>query len=237
MGSGLTQPFFLEERFGPAAELFDAQAWSDVSVATIRVLTVSAPTIVLGSSQSFDVVDIDECASVGVHVVRRRSGGGAVWVNDDMVWVDVFVPADHVRWDDDIGRSTWWLGQAWADSLAQAGVSGAVVHRESMVRTKWSSLICFAGLGAGEVSVGTGKAVGISQRRSRAGALFQCGVVRAWDPTQFVRLLRFPDEANRSNALTAARSAAFEVGPAAHEALRHLITNLTNPNPNPKCGV
>ena len=116
MGTGLTAASVTQERTGPASTLFAASSWLDVNEPTVRVLTVSAPTIVLGSSQSFDVVDLDACASARVDVVRRRSGGGAVWLDDDLLWVDVFVPASHPRWDADIGRATWWLGQAWSDA-------------------------------------------------------------------------------------------------------------------------
>ena len=158
--------------------------------------------------------------------MRRRSGGGAVWLNDDMLWVDVFVPAGHPRWDADIGRSTWWLGDAWANALASVGVAGATVHRGPLLRTDWSSLICFAGLGAGEVTVDSAKVVGISQRRSRVGALFQCGVVRRWEPAAFVSLLRFPDEASGANALAAAGVAGLDLGRAADEAFGHFLTNL-----------
>lgn len=198
MGSGLTAAvaplgWTVEERVGSAASLFDAATWVGVNSPTVRVLKVSAPTIVLGSSQSFDVIDVHACAEAGVEVVRRRSGGGAVWLDDDMLWVDVFVPAGHLLWDADIGRSMWWLGEAWADSLAAVGVAGAEVHRGALVRTQWSSLVCFAGLGPGEVSIAGRKVVGISQRRTRAGALFQCGVVRRWDPERFLSLLSFED--------------------------------------------
>ena len=225
MGSGLTELFFREDRIGPAAELFDASSWPHAIEPIVRVLKVSAPTIVLGSSQSFDVVDLDACTSAGVDVVRRRSGGGAVWLDDDMLWVDVFVPTGHARWDADIGRSTWWLGHAWADAVVSAGVAETVVHQGPMVRTEWSSLVCFAGLGAGEVTVGAAKVVGISQRRTRSGALFQCGVVRRWDPARLVGLLRL-SHAGREAVMGATATAGHGLGRKADAALDAFVANL-----------
>ncbi len=226
MGPGLTQPWAVEERFGRAADLFSAGSWEPVDSATVRVLKVSAPTIVVGSSQSLDVVDLEACAAEGVDVVRRRSGGGAVWLDEDMIWVDVFVPTGHHRWDPDIGRSMWWLGEAWADALTSTGVGNPIVHRGAMVRTTWSSSVCYAGLGPGEVTLDGRKVVGISQRRTRAGALLQCGVLRRWEPTDFLRLLRFGGDPEKDAIGVSLASAARGVGEKADLALASLVELL-----------
>ncbi len=131
----------------------------------------------LGSTQAPIAVD-------GIEVCRRRSGGGAVLVHPgDVLWIDVLLPRHDRLWDDDVGRAAHWLGEAWRDAL---GVG--VVHTGGMVRSSWSSLICFAGVGPGEVLVDGAKVVGISQRRTRAGARFQCVVLRTWDPTELARI-------------------------------------------------
>ena len=102
--------------------------------------------------------------------MRRRSGGGAVLVGPGQaVWIDVVVPAGDPLWADDVGRAGWWLGEVWAAALAAAGLPGGEVWRGAQVRSAWSDRVCFAGLGAGEVTVGGRKVVGISQRRTRAG--------------------------------------------------------------------
>jgi hypothetical protein len=52
-----------------------------------------------------------------------------------------------------------------------------------MVRTEWSDRVCFAGIGPGEVLDAAGrKVVGISQRRTRGSARFQCAALGRWDP-------------------------------------------------------
>jgi lipoate-protein ligase A len=152
----------------------------------VRVLSVTAPALVLGSAQPAAP------GSGGVEVVRRRSGGGAVLLRpDETVWVDVVVPAGDPLWTDDVGRSFWWLGEVWAAAL------GGVVHRGPLVRTTWSAAVCFAGTGPGEVldPGGGGKVVGMASRRTREGALFQCAVPLRWDPAAYVDLLGLPPEA------------------------------------------
>ena len=82
-------------------------------------------------------------------------------------------------------------GEAWASALsslpAAAGLAPFSVHRDALVRTRWSTDACFAGVGPGEVLVADGrKAVGLAQRRTRGGALFQCAALLSWDPGPLV---------------------------------------------------
>jgi len=186
-------------------------------VAAVRLVEADGPALVLGSTQAAGVADAAAAAARHVSVVRRRSGGGAVLVGTgDVVWVDVFVPTGDTLWDHDVGRATHWLGRAWTDALGTLGVE-AVWHDGPLVKRRWSSLVCFAGLGPGEVravtaspaggpvtaspAVGPGpKVVGISQRRTRAGTLFQCAAVLRWDPAAILRVLRL-DESERSRAV------------------------------------
>lgn len=163
---------------------------------------VTAPAVVLGSTQGDGVL---APGAGGVDVARRRSGGGAVLVEPGRVlWAEVVVPAGDPLWQADVGRAAWWLGDEWAATLAALGVGGAVVHRGGLVRAPWSAAVCFAGLGPGEVTVGGRKVVGISQRRTREGALFQCAVPLAWDPAALLAALALtPAERDQASAALA----------------------------------
>ena len=157
----------------------------DVPVPARRMVwwfEVDEPAVALGSTQSTDVVDAERAKDRGVEIVRRRSGGGAVWLDADTVtWVDVVLPVDDPHWHADVSRSAGWLGRVWADALGDLGVDGATVHDGPLVRTEDSGLVCFAGLAPGEVVVDGHKVVGVSQRRTRHAARFQCAVVHRWD--------------------------------------------------------
>jgi lipoate---protein ligase len=164
-----------------------------------RLAVVQNPVdsaVVLGSSQLESSVDLDACARAGIDVVRRRSGGGAVLVEPgSVVWVDLFIAAIDPLWSADVGRSTWWVGEAWADALRSNGLGPLEVWKGAMVRNAWSSWVCFAGLGPGEVVVVPGrKVVGISQRRTSHAALFQCACVVRWEPERLLELLAWPIE-------------------------------------------
>jgi lipoate-protein ligase A len=165
----------------------------------VRVATVTAPAVVLGSTQRLEVVDAGRAAVAGVDVVRRRGGGGAVLVGPgEIAWVDVFVPAGDELWSADVAVAFHWLGAAWTAALADVGVD-ATWHDGTQCTTTWSRLVCFAGLGAGEVSVDGRKVVGLSQRRSRAGLLFLCAALLRWTPAALVDLLALSD-AERARA-------------------------------------
>jgi lipoate-protein ligase A len=173
---------------GEASEAH-GEAWPPDPVPSVRVVDVRGRAVVLGSTQTAGTVDADAAAAAGLDVVRRRSGGGAVLVGPgELLWVDVFVPAGDRLWSPDVGRATHWLGAAWVGSLAACGVE-ASWHDGALVTTPWSRLVCFAGLGPGEVHMGGVKVVGLSQRRTREGALFSSAALLRWDPGALLAVL------------------------------------------------
>jgi lipoate-protein ligase A len=174
----------VERRCLSAAELHALDV-PDPAERAVWIADPTGPALVLGSAQP----DADVRPGIDVDVVRRRSGGGAVLVvPGDVRWIDVIVPAGDPLWDDDVGRASHWLGDVWAAALAELGVAGEV-HKGSLVGTPWSAAVCFAGLGPGEVTVGGKKVVGISQRRTRSAARFQCAALGRWDPAALLALL------------------------------------------------
>lgn len=177
------------ERATGAAASFHARELPDPVERTAWVFEVDAPALVLGSTQPMVGVDVEACRRAGVDVVRRRSGGGAVLMDPgDATWIDLVVPRGDPLWDDDIARAAHWVGDAWARALGGA----VTVHREALVRGPWSDRVCFAGVGPGEVLVGGAKLVGISQRRTRSGARFQCVLLHHWRPERLIGLLAPP---------------------------------------------
>ncbi len=153
--------------------------------------------IVLGSRQAEDVVDQAASRRAGIDVVKRRSGGGAVLIlPDDIVWIDVIASRGWLP--DDVRDSMIMVGECWRQALidqdrAAHGDAGmdpgeVAVHRGGMVVSEWSALICFAGLGPGEVTQNGEKLVGLSQRRTRNGVRIQ-GMLHRRSDLQSMRAL------------------------------------------------
>ena len=190
----VARPWTIEHVFGTADEVFLGDRSSATLLqssdvpASLRFVRVAQRTIVLGSSQPPEVLALPLMSDVDV--VNRRSGGGAVWLDPhEQVWVDVIVPGNHKQWVSDVARSFDWLGNVWVQTLRELGIatSRIAIHRGAMQTSAWSDLLCFAGKGPGEVFVDGRKIVGMSQRRSRTAALFQCGLLLHWvvDPSMF----------------------------------------------------
>lgn len=126
--------------------------------------------------------------------MKRRSGGGIVLLSaESTLWIDVEIPREHSLWSNDVGRSSLWLGEIFVNELHSMGEEGLELHRGALVKSTWSSLVCFAGKGPGEVFSQDGrKVVGISQRRTRDWARFQCVISLRWRPDLLRELLNDP---------------------------------------------
>lgn len=196
------------ERFRGAASTFHARPVPEGSGRAVWWFEVERSTVVLGSTQRGDVVDRGRLAHRGVDLARRRSGGGAVWLAPgEVTWVDLVIPVDDPLWEDDVTRSSRWLAAAWVRSLEAAGLTGVRCHGGAMVEGRWSKLVCFGGLAPGEVMIGDRKVVGVSQRRTREAARFQCALLHRWDPVPLLDVLSLSDDDRRR--------AAADLGPVA----------------------
>jgi lipoate---protein ligase len=157
---------------------------------------VQDPTVILGSTQTVDDVDQNIAVESGLLVSRRRSGGGAVFVHPtDSVWVDITISRNDPLWKDDVVQSMLWLGDLFVEALSPW--VQAQVYRDSFSTGVDGRVVCFASSSPGEVFVGTNKLVGISQRRSRDGARFQCVLYRQWQPAEWSHVLASPDVRSR----------------------------------------
>jgi lipoate-protein ligase A len=136
------------------------------------------PAIVLGSRQRPSLLRhpaVLDGTGRGWPVVRRRSGGGIVIVDPArLVWLDLIVP--HGVAPDDVRGAMEWAGERWRRALVGRRPDLAPVlsvHHGGMQLSAWSDVLCFAGLGPGEVSLSGSKLVGLSQRRTSRGLRIQ----------------------------------------------------------------
>ena len=169
------------ERLSGTARAFHAREINNVSARTVWMFEHSAAALALGSTQS--IADVDQLAaeSLGVDVVHRHSGGGAVLLEPgSTIWIDVLIPTGDPLWTADVSAAPVWLGQVWAAAIGRVGRDGAEVHDGPLRSTRRSEVVCFDGLGPGEVVLGA-KTVGISQRRIRTCTRFQTVALLDWN--------------------------------------------------------
>lgn len=214
--AGVSAPTQATERSGPwqvryttgDAQEFHDRRPSDNTRPEIWVHTVATPTLVLGSTQRESILDLVAIGEQGVDLCRRRSGGGLVYVeptND--CWIDVVLPTSSKLHQPDIARSFEWIGQAWASTLQtslhisamdassmdiDAPTSPPIAVANTSDRSAASRLICFAGMGHGEVTVEGNKVVGLSQKRTKSWSRLQSLATRSWQYDK-MELLLAPD--------------------------------------------
>lgn len=178
-----------ERLVGRGPELLDELAGSPTPA--LRWYVATRPAIVLGRGQRDE-----EIPNATLPVLRRHSGGGAVLMDADLLSLDVLLPAGHPALTDDVGQIFLDVGRAWAEALATLGVTGLEVHQGASTarrlgneRDRLLAGICYALPGRGEVLHAGRKLVGLSQRRRRAGALVQCGMLWSWRPAPLLAAL------------------------------------------------
>ena len=197
-------PFPVVVRSGTPAELvLDLPEPGDERLAVLARPDSSA--LVLGSTQDEGTIDVS-IVEGDLPTIRRRSGGGAVLVRPGaQVWLDLFVPVNDRLADTDIGRAARFAGEIWIAALA--GILGPAsadlrAHVGPLQSTRWSSRLCFCGLGPGEVTLGGRKLVGLSQRRDRRGAWFFTMAHLQFDPVGLAALVRGLEASERAGLVT-----------------------------------
>lgn len=197
----------------PTEAWFDVERFRRTAHRQIVIRRVTEPTVVLGSTQPDSVLDARRVAGAGVHVLRRRSGGGAVYLaHGDPVWFDVWVPTSDALWDADVGRAPAWVGRWWSTVVEGLRPITTLVQRATILRDEWSERACFAGIGPGEVTVGKRKLVGLAQWRCRQGSLFHVCMYRRWyEAAPLADLLALPEEDRaKARSVLSSRGIGFE---------------------------
>ena len=170
---------------GAVADLYDYEALRHLE-ATMFVVELDRPTLVLGAHQSIDVLDRSRVGDRPVR--RRRGGGGLVYLQPGDLWVDWWLPASDPRWSSDVHASSILAGHWWSGVLARRVAGEVSVHAGSLEGDPAHRLVCFAGRGPGEVFVDGRKAVGLTQWRVREG-IFVSTVVHSTPSNDVISLL------------------------------------------------
>jgi lipoate-protein ligase A len=164
---------------------------------TLRVFRWEQPSISLGRFQSIErEIEIDRCQQVGVALVRRPTGGRAVYHRDEFTYSIVIgkrhgVPAGVVA-------AYAYLAQGLIAALQSLGVP-TVLSDERV--SKHPSAACFASSTQADLTSGGFKLVGSAQVW-KDDALLQQGSLPLDDhASEFFSMLRFPDESTREEAL------------------------------------
>jgi lipoate-protein ligase A len=171
--------------------LFDVEPFRAERRRLVVARAVAHPTLVLGSTQSPELVAPRALRARSVELVRRRGGGGAVYLEPgNHLWLDAWIPRDDPLWSPDVSVAAEWVGRWWVEALRDVAVGTAdfSFHTGRAAPGRLGELVCFAGRGPGEVFESERKVVGLSQWRSREGALFSSCAYVSWEPVPLLEL-------------------------------------------------
>lgn len=169
------------------AQQLHARPFPDSGDPELWICRPEAPALVIGSSQRPEQFDRQALASAGIELATRRSGGGAVWIDPEAsVWIDLLAPKASPWYHDDLVETFRIAGRRWLAALSACRINADIVDKTDVgpSRSQAASLVCWAGLGWGEITVNGAKIVGLSQRRTRWGARIQGLAVVDGSPNQ-----------------------------------------------------
>ena len=149
----------------------------------LRLYAWREPSVSLGLRQA-EPHWLDRCKALGVPVVRRVTGGGAVLHAGDLTY-SVVAPFAAPELPQDLRGSYEWIRARLIRGLELAGLAA----RRSRAQAGADRLeLCFAGATGYEVELDGEKLVGSAQRRS-GRAFLQHGSIRLADDTVLYRAL------------------------------------------------
>ena len=133
---------------------------------TLRFFAWAPPTISLGYGQPLDRhVDVAACRRLGVGVVRRPTGGSAIYHDgpERELTYSVAATAADLGVSADLLDTYRWIGRALVRGLNALGAGAEMIPTgRGLAR---DPAFCFARTGAYEIEVGGKKLVGSAQRR------------------------------------------------------------------------
>jgi len=161
----------------------------------LRLYGWDRPTVTLGRHQDpeADRIDLSRCRRLGVSVVRRPTGGRAVYHGRGLTYAVVApIPRDAGT----VGETYRWVATALLDGLRGLGLSVTELGRHRGADAALRAA-CYAAPSAGEVALAGGKWIGSAQRRLRRAFLQHGSIPLADDAAALAGCMRFGDEAER----------------------------------------
>ena len=162
----------------------------------LRWYAPQAEALVIGNGQKPRIANFDVAADRDIGIYRRTSGGTAVFVNGDLLSLDVALPATHPLATSDVVDAYRWMGEVWQQALMALGAAKARAlpveearNQPKLAQDDPLRLACYGTLSPWEVVVGKRKLVGLCQVRRRPGALYQVGVYLHFTPRALGELL------------------------------------------------
>lgn len=169
---------------------------------TLRVFRWQRPAITLGRFQDVErEIVLEECQRRGVELVRRPTGGRAVYHRDEFTYSIVIGKREGVP--SGVVAAYAYLAQGLVAALKQLGIE-AVLSEEHV--SKNPSAACFASSTQADLTVSGFKIIGSAQVWKDDGLLQQGSLPLVDRSEEFFSMLRYPNADARAAALASYRT-------------------------------
>lgn len=163
---------------------------SDGVTPTLRFYGWSPPAVSLGYFQDFHrEVNLENCRSLGIDIVRRPTGGKAVFHDGEITYC-VVSPKNNPLFPDNILGTYKVISSCLVQALVSLGINASVVdgtYRRSGLNNLKS--LCFSEPSRFELLVDGRKICGSAQVRTRGAFLQHGSLLLSFDPENAVRIL------------------------------------------------
>jgi len=164
---------------------------------TLRVFGWTQPSISLGRFQRVErEINYDLCRQQGVALVRRPTGGRAVYHRDECTYSVVSSRAQGIPAG--VVAAYAYLAQGLIAALDHLGVHAELSEGRA---SKQPSAACFASSTQADLTSGGLKVIGSAQVWKEEALLQQGSLPMDDRSAEFYTLLQFPDEVTRAEAL------------------------------------
>jgi lipoate-protein ligase A len=137
-------------------------------------------------------IHADRCRSAGVDIVRRITGGKAVYHRDEVTY-SLAAGRRESLFPDDIVRTYEIISSCLARGLSELGICASLAEPEGPGRKTERPPCCFAEPAGRELLVDGRKICGSAQTRSHGGFLQHGSLLMTFDPAATVSLIRSPE--------------------------------------------
>jgi lipoate-protein ligase A len=169
---------------------------------TLRVFGWKQPAITLGRFQNVErEIAVEVCQERGVGLVRRPTGGRAVYHHDEFTYSIIIGKREGVPTG--VVAAYAYLAQGLIAALAALGVHAILSDGHA---SKNPSAACFASSTQADLTVSGYKIIGSAQLWKDDGLLQQGSLPLEDRSAQFFSMLRYPTEQARVRALAAYRT-------------------------------
>jgi lipoate-protein ligase A len=154
---------------------------------TLRLYGWDRPSLTLGCFQKAADIDAAYCASRGIPVVRRPTGGRAILHHRELTY-SFSVRTDKGPFSTGLLDSYRLISGAFRLAFQKAGIDAESKKQREKGRVLAGSPLCFQSSSFGETLVDNRKVVGSAQKRWGDGLLQQGSVPWSYDTDEIMRI-------------------------------------------------